>query len=133
MSDKKFVITKIGDSGPKQEVKFQPNPEVKVEIKGGKKPLKSILKKTAKIRGVRDPAKSPPLKPGMKKHTLKMFTDKGFRKQNRTLRKKIKSLKKKDLEKYIQNPDLKLSSQTPPSIAKKIISNAISAGFISDY
>jgi hypothetical protein len=132
MADKKIVITKIGDSGPKQEIKSQSKPEVKVEVKAGKKPLKSILKKTAKIRGVRDPSKSPPLKPGMVKHTLKMFTDKGSKKHSRTLKNKFKTLKKKDLQKYMENPDLKLNPKTPTSLAKKIITNAISAGFISE-
>lgn len=129
MADKKIVITKIGDSKPqpKLEVKSQP-----VEVKAGKKPLKSILKKTAKIRGVRDPAKSPPLKPGMVKHTLKMFTEKGSKKHSRTLKNKFKSLNKKDLQKYMENPDLKLNPKTPTSLAKKIITNAISAGFISE-
>ena len=129
MADKKFVITKIGDSGNKTEPQVK---EQAKEVKAGKKPLKSILKKTSKIRGVRDPAKSPPLKPGMVKHTLKMFTEKGSKKQSRTLKNKFKTLKKKDLQKYMENPDLKLNPKTPTSLAKKIITNAISAGFISE-
>jgi hypothetical protein len=125
---KKIVITKVGKDEHKTEHKTEPKQHHKLEHKTEKKPLKSILKKTAKIRDVKDPAKASPLKPGMKKHSLKMFTNKGFKKHDRTLRKK---LKKEKFKEYLQNPELKLNPKTPSSLAKKIIGNAISAGFIS--
>ena len=56
------------------------------------------------------------------------FFNKGFKKHDRTLRKK---LKKEKFKEYLQNPELKLNPKTPSSLAKKIIGNAISAGFIS--
>ena len=113
--DKKVVITKV-DNKPNHREAL---------------PKKSSLRKTAKIRGVRDPAKSPPLKPGMRKHTLRMFTDKGLKKHRRTMKNKISKMKKPDIEKILASSDVKLDPATPTSISKKILSNAISAGFVS--
>jgi hypothetical protein len=117
------IITKVGSS---------PSiPTTKEESVGGKKPLKSILKKTQRIKDVRDPAKPTPLKPGMKRHTLKLLTSKGHKKLKKTLRKKLHKLKKSELDKLVQDSNMKLNPNTPPEIARKIVSNAISAGFVS--
>ena len=126
MSDTKTVkITKVGSSPPPSI------PTKKEENVGGKKPLKSILKKTQRIKDVKDPAKSTPLKPGMKKHTLKLLTSKGHKKLKKTLKKKLHKLKKSELDKLVQDSNMKLNPNTPPEIARKIVSNAISAGFVS--
>ena len=93
--------------------------------------MKSILKKTQRIKDVKDPAKPTPLKPGMKKHTLKLLTSKGHKKLKKTLKKKLHKLKKSELDKLVQDSNMKLNPNTPPEIARKILSNAISAGFVS--
>jgi hypothetical protein len=113
--EKKVVITKIDHKPAHKETK----------------PVKSILKKTSKIRGVRDPAKSPPLKPGMRKHTLRMFTERGLKKHRKTMKHKIAKMKKSDIDKILAQSDVKLNPDTPPSISKKILNNAISSGFVS--
>lgn len=126
MSNTKTVqITKVGSSPP-------PSIPTKTEQSmGGKKPLKSILKKTQRIKDVKDPAKPTPLKPGMKRHTLKLLTSKGHKKLKKTLKKKLHKLKKSELDKLVQDSNMKLNPNTPPEIARKIVSNAISAGFVS--
>jgi hypothetical protein len=103
----------------------------------GKKTLKTfprgVLKKTSKLnlKGVKDPAKSPALKKGMRKHTLKMLTDKGLNKQRKTMRNKLKNLDSKKVHEIAEKSGLHLSSNTPPGIAREILSNAVSAGFVS--
>jgi hypothetical protein len=125
---KNITVTKVGDSALSKEV---PAKKPSSDHKTLKKPLKSILKKSLKIKDVRDPAKSPPLKPGMHKHTLRMFTQKGHKRFKKTLKAKLHKMKKSDLDKLAQESNLKLNPNTPPEIAKKIIGSAITAGFVS--
>ena len=123
---KNITVTKVVDSSvPKEGAAKKP------DLKTLKKPLKSILKKSLKIKDVKDPAKSPPLKPGMHKHTLRMFTQKGHKKFKKTLKARLHKMKKSDLDKLAQESNLKLNPNTPPEIAKKIIGSAITAGFVS--
>jgi len=111
----KIKITKIGE--PKHH---------------SKTPLKSILKKTSKIKGVKDPSTNPPLKPEMKKHTIRMSTSKGIKKYRKTIKHKISKLKKNKIEEMFEKQtDIKLNPNTPPEISKKLLENAISAGFVS--
>lgn len=127
---KNIVVTKVGDTSspiPKEGGVKKPI----VDHKTLKRPLKSILKKSLKIKDVRDPSKSPPLKPGMHKHTLKMSTLHGHKKFKKTLKKKLSKMKKSDLDKLALESNLKLNPNTPPEIAKKILSSAITAGFVS--
>jgi hypothetical protein len=135
---KNIVVTKVGDTSspvikevPKPKEGSAKRPSVDHHKTTLKKPLKSILKKSMKIKDVRDPAKSPPLKPGMHKHTLKMFTSKGHKKFKKTLKKKLSMMKKPELDRLAQQSNLKLNPNTPPEIAKKILSSAITAGFVS--
>ena len=44
---------------------------------------KSILK-TSRVRPVSDPAKAPPVKKSMKKHTIRLLTDKGSKRHRKT-------------------------------------------------
>ena len=113
--DKKIVITKM--DGP---------------LHREKTPKKSILKKTSKIRGVRDPAKSPPLKSSMRKHTIRMLTSKGLRHHRKTLKHRISKMKPEEIKKIFDTQtDIKLKPETPAHISKKLLDNAVSAGFVS--
>ena len=63
-------------------------------LKKGGKTMKTFPRgvlKTAKnkIKGVADPAKSPPLKKSMRTHTIRVLTDKGVRRHRKTIRKMI--------------------------------------------
>jgi len=113
--DKKIVITKM--DGP---------------LHRQKTPKRSILKKTSKIKGVSDPAKSPPHKPSMRKHTIRMLTSKGLKHHRKTLKNKISKMKPAEIKQIFDTQtDIKLKSETPVHISKKLLDNAISAGFVS--
>jgi hypothetical protein len=124
--DKKITIVKTDSESPP--------PKAPVE---GKKSLKTfprgVLKRTSKlhVKGVADPAKPPPMKQGMKKHTLKMFTSKGLSKHRKTMKQKIKKMKPEELDKLMASSNLKLSPNTPKKIKDQIVENAVSAGFLS--
>ena len=123
-----MVITKVGDT-PKVIA-----PTIK-QVKAGRhspghktqKSIKGILK----IRGVSDPAKAPPMKRAMKKHTLRILSDKGMMKHKKTLKKRISKMKDSELNKVLENSNLKLNASTPRGIRDKIVENAVSAGFVS--
>lgn len=124
------TITKIGDESPPL-----PKPVAPVPTAGKKKSIKTfprgILKKTAKIHAVRDPAKPTALKKGMKKHTLRMLTDKGLHKHRKTLKKRIAKLSDTKVKEIVQKAGLVQNTETPPNIARQILDSAASAGFVS--
>jgi len=78
---------------------------------------KSILK----LRGVSNPSST--------KHSVRMLTSKGARKQRRATRKRINEMKKEDLDRVSKKLDL--NPKTPEDIKKQILYHGVSAGFIS--
>jgi len=121
MDAKKITIQKMGDE-PK---------------KAGRKTLKTfprgVLKKTSKftLKGVVDPAKAPALKKGMRKHTLRMLTERGHRKLRKTAKRRISSMSDAKIQDIVQSKGLVRNSKTPPAISRQILDNAVSAGFVS--
>jgi DNA topoisomerase VI subunit B len=105
------------------------------EQKAGKRPAKTfpkgVLKKSLKLKGVTDPAKAPPVKKGMRKHTLKILTEKGSRKYRKTLKKKLSSLSDSKVKEVVQKAGLVTNSKTPAHVSRQILDNAVSAGFVS--
>ena len=104
------------------------------EQKAGK-PTKTfprgILKKTLKLKAVADPTKAPPLKKGMRKHTLRLLTEKGFRKQRKTMKRRIANLPDSKVRDLVQKNGLVTNPKTPANISRQILDNAVSAGFLS--
>ena len=122
MTSKNITIEKIGADEPKPAVR-----------KTMKTFPKSNLKKSSKftLKGTSDPAKSPPLKKGMRKHTLRMLTEKGLKKQRKTIKKRISNMSDSNIQKIVYGKGLVLNPKTPPAISRQILSNAVSAGFVS--
>ena len=120
MSDKKVTITKVGEEASR------PQPVKQVVAKSAK----SILK-TARIRPVSDPAKSPPVKKSMKKHTIRLLTKKGTRQHRKTLRRKISGLSDTKVRQIASNYGLVKSPDTPVPILRQMIEGGAIAGFLS--
>jgi len=120
--DKKIVIQKMDEEKP---LVIKTKKTIKTFPKGIMKKSKMTLK------GVKDPAKSPPLKKGMKRHTLRMLTDKGMKKHRRTLKQKIASMSDSKIKEVVQTKGLVRNPKTPASISRQILDNAVSAGFVS--
>jgi hypothetical protein len=119
---KTIVIQKMGSE----------EPEVK-KSKTIKTFPKGILKKTSKfnLKGVSDPAKAPSLKKGMKRHTLRMLTEKGLKKHRKTLKQKIAGMSDSKVQDLVRGKGLVRNLKTPPGISRQILDNAVSAGFVS--
>jgi hypothetical protein len=123
MASKNIVIQKMGAD----------EPEV---VKGAARKTaktfpKSSFKKKFTLKGVADPAKSPALKKGMRKHTLRMLTEKGSKKHRKTLKRRISNMSDSKVQEVVRTKGLVLNPKTPPGISRQILDNAVSAGFVS--
>jgi len=127
MDSKKIVIQKMGDDTTLSAV------TTGAKRKTVKTFPRGVLKKTSKfqLRGVKDPAKSPPLKKGMQKHTLRMLTEKGLRKHRKTLKRRLASLPDSKIKEIVSAKGLVKNPKTPAHISRQILDNAMAAGFVS--
>lgn len=126
MSEKTVTVTKVGQdsSAPPVLEKSEPKPKSAGTLR---KPLKSILK----VKGVADPAKSPPLKKTAKRSRIQILTDSGTKRRSKTIRRKLKKMSDSQVKEVAQKHGLLKSKTTPPAIARKILEGGITAGFIS--
>ena len=92
---------------------------------------KGILKKTAKVKPVRDPAKAPPLKKGVRKHTVRVLTEKGVESRRKTIRHRIRKLKDEEVLAKLQKAGMSQNQNTPPSVRRELLEGAVEAGMIS--
>jgi hypothetical protein len=131
------TITKLG-TDEKTPLPPPPQPTVK---KGGGKTMKTyprgVLKtaknhhKKSEIKGISDPAKAPPLKKTMRKHTIRLITDKGLRQHKKTLKKKISKMSNEKVRQLVEKHGLLKNPSTPPSIMREMLEGGAIAGFVS--
>ena len=123
-----ITIEKIGDEPPTRPA---PTPAPPAPKQGAKRTFpRGILKKTAKVHGVRDPAK-PSMKRGMHRHTIRMMTDKGWKRHKRTIKHKLSKMSDQSVRQLVQSAGLVKHADTPPAIARQILESASGAGFVS--
>jgi hypothetical protein len=128
-----YKIVKIGGTEP---APAKPKSEPKPILKAGKKKSmktfpRGVLKKTLKVRPVSDPAKPPPFKKSSRKHTIRLFTDKGESRRRKTIKKKIAKMSDGKVDEMVQKHNLLKNSETPSRIKREMLSGAMMAGFIS--
>ena len=92
---------------------------------------KGILKKTAKVKPVRDPAKAPPLKKGVRKHTVRVLTEKGVESRRKTIRHRIRKLKDEEVRVKLQKAGVSHNPKTPPHVLRDMLEGGVEAGMIS--
>jgi len=138
MSDKVIKITKVGADEPasKPESNPSPKPDLKPIMSAGKKKSmktfpRGVLKKTFKIKAIPDPAKPPPFKKSSRKHTIRLFTDRGEKRRRKTIKKKISKMSDRKVDELVQKHSLLKNPETPPRIKREMLSGAMLAGFIS--
>ena len=126
-------ITKLDQVAGKPETPS--TPPSSAPKKGGKsmRTFPRGVLKTAKhkIKPVADPAKAPPLKKSMKKHTIRLITDKGLRRHKKTLRRKIAGMSDEKVRELVSKNGLLKNPKTPPSIMREMLEGGAIAGFIS--
>jgi len=143
MSDK-ITITKVDDSVAKPPETKEPEPAKPSLFKplgsiiGAARKRKSmrtfpkgVLKKTLKLKPVSDPAKPPPLKKFMRRHTIRLFTDKGENQRRKTIKRKVRKMTDKQVDEMVKKYNLLKNESTPPRVKREMLSGAMLAGFIS--
>ena len=124
MDSKKIVIQKMGDDT------LPPVVTAGAKRKTVKTFPRGVLKKF-QLKSVKDPAKSPPLKKGMQKHTLRMLTEKGLKKHRKTQKRRLASLPDAKVKEIVAAKGLVKNPKTPAHISRQILDNAMAAGFVS--
>lgn len=134
----KITVTKIDTVAETPVMKELPKPELKSILKKGGKTMKTFprgvlktMKNKLHLKGVSDPAKSPPLKKTMKKHTIQLMTDKGVRRHRKTLRKHISRLSDQKVKDLVSKHGLLKNENTPVSIMREMLEGGAIAGFVS--
>lgn len=110
------------------------------KLEGGKKRKKSLktfprgILKTAKvkIKPVSDPAKHPPLKKFMKKHTIRLLTDSGVQHRRKTIKHKIDKMPDSKVKELVVKAGLS-KGNGPPSLLRQILEGGMLSGFVSSF
>lgn len=134
----KVTITKVDQVAEKPKMVEEKKPELKPILKKGGKTMKTFprgvlktVKQKLHLKPVSDPAKSPPLKKAMKKHTIRLMTDKGVRRHRKTLRKQISKMSDEKVKELVSKHGLLKNSNTPVSIMREMLEGGAVAGFIN--
>ena len=114
---KKVTITKMGSEAPKKVGTYKVLP-------------RSILK-TAKVRPTSNPSKSPPVKKSMRKHTIRLLTDKGSKRHRKTLRRKIAKMSDEKIKDIASKSGLLKNPNTPVAVLRQMVEGGAIAGFLS--
>jgi len=128
-----ITVTKVGQTAEIPKVVQKPLPVV---VKKGGRTLKTyprgILKTVKqKIKPVSDPAKPPPLKKHMRKHTIRLLTDKGVRRHRKTIKKMIAGMSNEKVKQLVSKNGLLKNPETPPAIMREMLEGGAIAGFVS--
>ena len=112
-----MVITKVGS---------EPTP-----IAAARKTMRTFPKGILKVKGVKDPAKAPPLRKTAKQSKIQLITDVGAKKHRKTIRKKLEKMSNEKVRSIAQKHGLLKGSGTPAALVRDIVEGGAIAGFIS--
>ena len=134
-----ITVTKIDDIGPRKPVGQSSAP---VQVASAKKHHKTsmktypkgVLKKThkIKIKPVSDPAKSAPVKKSMRKHTIRLMTDKGAHIRRKTIKNKVRKLSDAKVKELVTKHGLLKNPSAPIPLMREMLEGGMIAGFISE-
>ena len=132
-----ITVTKVDDIGPRKPMGHS-SPPVKVagkkhSSKSMKTYPKGVLKKThkVKIKAVSDPAKAPPVKRFMRKHTIRLITDKGARLHRKTIKNRVRKLSDSKVKELVTKNGLLKNPDAPIPLMREMLEGGMIAGFIS--
>jgi hypothetical protein len=120
----KVVIIKEGQAPPTVKTVTPPQ-KGRATVK---RPVKGILK----VKGVADPAKSPPLRKTAKRRRIQILTDSGSKKYRKTIRRKLDKMSNKQVKELADKHGLVKGKNTPPELMRHIVEGGITAGFVSE-
>jgi hypothetical protein len=83
------------------------------------------------LKGTTDPAKSPPIKKSMKKHTIRLLTDKGARHHRKTIKRRVSKMSDEKVKSIVLKSGILKNANTPVSMMREMLEGGMIAGFIS--
>lgn len=139
MDERVVKINKMGDEPEVVPKNYPIKPVETPSLSGGKNHSRKTLKtyprgilKTSKvkIKPVTDPAKHPPIRKGMKRHTIKLLTDSGVSKRRKTIRQKLSRMSDEKVKQLAMKAGLS-KGNAPPALLREIVEGGMISGFVS--
>jgi len=126
-----ITITKVDETAiPVAKVESQPAGKRKTQRTFPRGILKTAKNKVT-LKPVSDPAKPPPMKKFMKKHTIRLLTDKGVRHHRKTIRHSISKMSDEKVRTLVKKAGLLKNASTPIPIMREMLEGGMISGFIS--
>jgi hypothetical protein len=108
------------------------------KLEGGKKKRKTLktyprgILKTSKvkIKPVSDPAKHPPIKKGLRRHTIRLLTDSGVSQRRKTIKQKLARMSDQKVREIAMKAGLS-KGNAPPILLRQIVEGGMISGFVS--
>ena len=122
----KITVTKVNEMAEKPVVKAAARPTRKTQ----KTYPRSSLK-TARILPVSDPTKAPPLKKSMRKHTIRLLTNKGVDHHRKKIKKIVHKMSDDKIRSIVEKSGLVKNKDTPIGLMRNMVQDGMIAGFIS--
>ncbi len=128
-------INKVGDTPPTKTEVALVTDHKQVGLGKKKKTIKTFprgILKTAKVKlkGVSDPAKPPPMKKFMKKHTIRLLTDSGVQHRRKTVKQRVDKLSDEKVKRLVMKAGLS-KGNGPPALLRQILEGGVVSGFVS--
>ena len=135
---KPIKITKMGDDTKPVTKTEQALVTGYKQVEGGRKRRKSVktyprgILKTSKvkIKPVADPAKHPPIKKGLRKHTVRLLSDSGVSQRRKTIKQKLSRMSDQKVKELAMKAGLS-KGNAPPALLRQIVEGGMISGFVS--
>lgn len=126
---KPITIVKVGESPPVE--KSEPTAGKRKSLKTFPRGILKTSKAKFRLKPTGDPSKPPPLKKTMKKHTIRLITDKGVRQHRKTIKHRVAKMSDEKVKKLVAGAGLLKNPTTPVSVMREMLEGGMVAGFIS--
>lgn len=122
--DTKIRVVRVGDTAPSDLSPTPPPKKAAARRKSMRTYPRGVLKKTQKIRPVRNPTKAPPRRNG----TLRILTEKGIDQRRKRIETTVRNLPDSKVKETLEKSGYKVKN---PKIAREILKGGMEAGFLS--
>ena len=120
----KITVTKVQETAEKPVV-------VKASARKSQRTYPRSSLKTARIIPVSNPSKSPPLKKTMRKHTIRLLTNRGVDLHRKKIKKTVRNMSDDRIRTIVEKSGLIKNKDTPIELMRSMVRDGMIAGFIS--
>lgn len=120
----KITVTKVQETAEKPVV-------VKASARKSQRTYPRSSLKTSRIIPVSNPSKSPPLKKSMRKHTIRLLTNRGVDLRRKKIKKTVRNMSDDRIRTIVEKSGLIKNKDTPIELMRSMLQDGMIAGFIS--